>query len=265
MPVETVLMHLAALSEAGYHEAVLTGIHMGCYGLDLRPPMTFTSLLKRISAERVIKRVRLSSIEPRELTDELIKTVADSDQFCRHFHIPLQSGDDTILKRMHRPYDVRWFRNRIQTIHQTLPEAAIGVDTLIGFPGETARAFENTRALIEELPIAYLHVFPFSPRKGTPAFDYADPVAPHVIKERCAIMRKLGRRKKAKFYEQQLGTSARVLIENRRERRSGLLKGVTSNYVTVLTDGPDQLKNSILTVRLEKTCSANAILGIQTT
>lgn len=265
MPVKEVLRHLAALSESGYHEVVLTGIHMGCYGLDLHPPTTFTRLLQRISAEKVIRRVRLSSIEPRELTDELIETVAGSDQFCRHFHIPLQSGDDHILERMHRPYDTQWFRNRIQSIHQKLPEAAIGVDTLIGFPGETDTAFENTRNLIDNLPISYLHVFPFSPRKGTPASDYADPVAPDVIKERCSVMRMLGKHKKAIFYDQQLKTSAEVLIERQRDRRSGLLKGISSNYVTVLTDGPDQLKNSLVTVRLEKMCSANAIMGIRIT
>ncbi len=267
MPVDEVLRQLSALSEAGYHEVVLTGIHMGCYGLDLAPKTSFTALLKRIAGEKVIDRVRLSSIEPRELTNELIQLVADSDCFCNHFHIPLQSGDDHILKRMHRPYDVQWFRDRIQTIHRKIPDAAIGIDTLIGFPGETEAAFENTRSLLDSLPIAYLHVFPFSPRKGTPAFDYPDSVPADVIKQRCSIMRGLGKQKKTDFYHKQTDRYAQVLIEGKRDQASRMLKGVTSNYIRVLVDEPEQLNNilvnnALIDVRLKEGPASDALLGI---
>lgn len=261
MPVEDVMQNLRQLVKAGYHEAVLTGIHVGCYGLDLTPETNLAELLKRILTERVIDRLRLSSIEPRELTDEMIEMVAASDRFCRHFHIPLQSGDDQILKRMHRPYDRQLFRERIMAIHEHLPDAAIGVDTLIGFPGETEAAFENTHALIEELPVTYLHVFPFSPRQETPAAGYPDHVAPDVLKERCSRMRELGRRKKSAFYKAQLGKMAEVLIEDKRNGATGLLKGITSNYLNVLLKGGDDLKNRLVSVRLWEMHRSGAILG----
>lgn len=250
MPVEDVLMHLRQLVEDGYHEAVLTGIHLGCYGSDLIPETGLSCLLERIATEKIMERIRLSSIEPRELTDDIIQRVADSDCFCRHFHIPLQSGDNHILKRMHRPYDVQCFRERIFSIHEKMPDAAIGVDILIGFPGETDAAFKNTRNLIEELPVTYLHVFPFSPRKGTPAFSYPDAVATGVIKQRCSEMRALGKKKQMDFYEKQTGKAAMVLIEGKRDPVSGLLKGMTSNHITVLMDGGDHLKNSVVPAHL---------------
>ncbi len=127
--------------------------------------------------------------------------MAESDIFCHHFHIPLQSGDDLILKRMHRHYSRSFFRDMVIRIHEMIPDAAIGVDTLIGFPGETEKAFENTYSLIEKLPVTYLHVFPFSGRKGTPANSYPDKVPSQVIKDRCLKMREMGNNKKMEFYK----------------------------------------------------------------
>jgi threonylcarbamoyladenosine tRNA methylthiotransferase MtaB len=184
------------------------------------------------------------------LTDGLIQRIADSPSFCRHFHIPLQSGDDRILKKMKRPYTADMFRQRITKIRNQIPDAAIGVDILIGFPGETDAAFRNTYELIRELPVTYLHVFPFSARPGTPAALYADKVAPAVIKKRCEKMRCLGQIKRIHFYRQFIGKEAEILVESTRHTATGLLKGLSSNYIPVLIDADDDRINKLVTVKL---------------
>jgi threonylcarbamoyladenosine tRNA methylthiotransferase MtaB len=205
--------------------------------------------------------VRLSSIEPHELADDIIQLVAKADIFCHHFHIPLQSGDDLVLKKMHRPYTRSLFRNQIIKIKELLPDAAIGVDTLIGFPGETEKAFENTYSLIHELPVTYLHVFPFSARKGTPASSYPQPVDSKTIKARCKRMRCLGHVKKKDFYKKFTGKAVEILIEDKRDRSTGLLKGITSNYIPVHVNGDDHLKNTLVQARIDKIKNDKTVLG----
>jgi len=252
MPPEEVLQRLRQLAEAGYHEVVLTGIHLGTYGRDLTPAAGLAALLGRIKDAGLIDRVRLSSIEPLELSAEIIRMVAGCDRFCRHFHIPLQSGDDGILKKMGRPYCRRNFQDLILRIRAAMPNAAIGVDTLIGFPGENEKAFENTYELIESLPVSYLHVFPFSARPGTPAAKFAPKVRPEILKARCERMRRLGLSKRRTFYQKFVGEKLPVLIEARRDGTLGLLKGTSSNYLPVLIDAGDQLKNKIVDVKIER-------------
>jgi len=261
MPSGDVLNHIRRLKDDGYKEVVLTGIHLGCYGLDLSPETSLLSLLRRIADSRCIDRVRISSIEPHELSPDIIRLVSESDVFCRHFHIPLQSGDDDILKKMHRPYTRSFFRDLAFQIHDMMPDAAIGVDTLIGFPGETPAAFENTRSLIEEIPTTYLHVFPYSPRKNTPAAGLPDQVRPPVSRERCRVMRDLGNRKKKQFYQNSIGSRQQILVEDKRDPKSGLLKGLSSNYIPVLIRGDDSLKNSIVTVQVDRYESDNGVSG----
>jgi len=261
MPLENVLENIKQLKQAGYHEVVLTGVHLGAYGLDLSPKTGLTELLNRIFESNPIGRVRLSSIEPHELTDDLIQLVAKADIFCHHFHIPLQSGDDLILKKMHRPYPRSLFRHQITKINELLPDAAIGVDTLIGFPGETEKAFENTYSLIHELPVTYLHVFPFSSRKGTPASRYPHQIDSKTIKARCEKMRSLGHAKKMDFYKKFTGKKVEILIEGKRNRSTGLLKGITSNYIPVHVNGDDNIKNTLARVRIDKVKSDNNVFG----
>ena len=204
MPVNDVLTGVWAAGAAGFREVVLSGIHLGCYGQDLSRPTTLLQLLNQLSQLGAVDRLRLSSIEPNELTPELIQFAADSNKYptsiCEHFHIPLQSGDDDILKDMRRPYTRDFFNQLIRRIHRLLPEAAIGVDVLVGFPGETEKAFQNTIELIDRLPITYLHVFPFSPRKGTPAATLPDQVDAATIKNRSFRLRHLGKQKKENFF-----------------------------------------------------------------
>ncbi len=263
-PLEAALEQVEQLARSGRREVVLTGIHLGCYGQDFSPKTSLLKLLNRIHASGVIPRVRLSSIEPRELSDEIIVLAAKTNaplgagedpprtRICPHFHIPLQSGDDDILRRMRRPYTRAVFKDLVLNIHDRIPDAAIGADVLIGFPGETDAAFENTCSLIRELPLGYLHVFPFSSRKGTPAQGYPDKIPDPVIKERCRRTRAIGRMKKKEFYERFVGETLEVLVEGRRDRGSGLLKGVAPNYLTVLLAGGDILKNTLVNVRIER-------------
>jgi threonylcarbamoyladenosine tRNA methylthiotransferase MtaB len=260
MPLDNVMQNIAQLNRAGFHEVVLTGIHLGAYGRDLTPAANLTTLLDRIQAQKSIERVRLSSIEPLELTRKIIQIVAESDAFCRHFHVPLQSGDDRILKIMGRPYSRQSFRELVGIIHEMMPDAAIGVDTLIGFPGENGPAFENTYDLIESLPVSYLHVFPFSVRPGTPAAEFADPVPHDIIKDRCKRMRMLGQNKRKNFYRRFPGKTMPMLIESKRDKATGLLKGISSNYLPVLIDAGDKLKNKILDVKIEK-LEGNKLFG----
>ena len=260
LPIDNVLDAIKKLSKAGYREVVLTGVHLGHYGRDLNPETSLGELLKSIEGSDSSVRVRLSSIEPLELTDDLITRVAGPSRFCDHFHIPLQSGDDLILEKMRRPYRAVDFSNLVAKIRCRIPDAAIGVDTLIGFPGETDAAFRNTYELIRELSITYLHVFPFSARPGTPAACYPGRVAPHTIKKRCAQLRELGKAKRLAFYERFIGKRLEVLVESTRHTSSGLLKGLSSNYIPVLIDADDDQKNKIRSVRVEK-LTDNALIG----
>ena len=252
MPLEIMLDNIGKLAKAGYREVVLTGIHLGTYGHDLSPVTNLSTAMERIQELRPIDRVRLSSIEPFEITGKILAQALKSDIFCRHFHIPLQSGDAGILKKMGRPYSPQLFSDLINKIHRFMPDAAIGVDTLIGFPGESDSAFENTYNLIEKLPISYLHVFPFSARPGTKAADLPDKVEASIIKDRCKRMRILGNEKRLKFYRTFIGQVLPILIETDREASTNLLKGISSNYLPVLIDAEDKLKNKIVDVKIQK-------------
>jgi threonylcarbamoyladenosine tRNA methylthiotransferase MtaB len=261
MPLTAVRERLADLGARGYREVVLTGIHLGAYGRDLSPPLRIVDLLGRIAADEAVARVRLSSIEPDEVTPELVAIVAGNSFFCPHWHLPLQSGDDQILRRMRRPYTAAAFAATVRRIRAAMPDAAIGADILVGFPGETPAAFERTRALIDELPLAYLHVFPFSARPGTPAFHFPDPVSAPVIKTRTAVLRALGRQKKLAFATAHREGPHRVLVQSRRDRRTGRLKGLSANYLSFLVDGGDDLMNRIVDVQAQNILEDGVLTG----
>jgi threonylcarbamoyladenosine tRNA methylthiotransferase MtaB len=261
-PIKTVCDQIRLFANKGYHEVVLTGIHMGSYGSDLTPSESLSSLLFHIRKKKIIGRIRLSSIEPRELTGEIIKTVAGSGCFCRHFHIPLQSGDDRILRKMGRPYTREFFKAVVLDIHQRIPDAAIGTDVLIGFPGETDTAFENTLGLVKELPLSYFHVFPFSPRRGTPAAGFPNQIPVDRIKQRSQKIRKLGNEKKNAFYRRFLGKRVEMVVEGNAPGMSGYLKGTTSNYIPVNIRGENSLRRSLIEVVIDHVDDNNIVKGI---
>ena len=251
---------MRSLAEEGFKEVVLTGIHLGKYGADLGDGTDLKALLRLAGREQLPLRVRLSSLEPGEIDRELIEMVASETWLCRHFHIPLQSGDDKILKRMNRAYTARGFARLVEQIHRTIPLAAIGVDIMAGFPGEDARAFENGHALIRDLPASYLHVFPYSPRTGTPAARFSRQVHPEVAKERAAALRRLGRAKREHFYGSCLGKEFMVLAEGWESGEEGLVKGLSDNYVRVLFPSPELVKNKMVRVRMES-LGDNGVVG----
>ena len=252
-----VLKRLLTLGNAGFKEVVLSGIHLGAYGIDFNPPFTLLKLLQLIEQKKPAPRIRLSSLEPMDITNELIDFTSASKIICPHLHLPLQSGDDEILKRMNRPYSSSDFKKLVNVIVSQIPDLCLGVDVIAGFPGETDQQFFNTYNLLKELPISYFHVFPYSKREKTEASSFPDQVSSKTISNRSELLRNLGRIKKEQFYSNSLGKRLKVLVEEKRDRQTNLLKGRSRNYITVLLEGPDTLKNKeteveILRVEVER-------------
>jgi threonylcarbamoyladenosine tRNA methylthiotransferase MtaB len=208
---EQVVAEIQRLSEAGYREMVLSGINLGMYGRDLSPRVGFEELLRRILDETPIERMRISSIEPMDVTRDLVARIASSERLAQHFHMPLQSGCDRILAGMHRWYRAEHYARRVELIRERLPHAAIGADVIAGFPGETEADHVETVDFISRLSFTYLHVFSFSKRPGTQAATRGDGVPAEVIWRRARELRALGEEKSAAFYRSQCGRSLQVL------------------------------------------------------
>jgi threonylcarbamoyladenosine tRNA methylthiotransferase MtaB len=259
LPLAQVLAQTAVFAGQGYREIVVTGINVGKYGLDLAENEGLVSLLARLCREFPQVRFRLSSVEPTEVDDALLALLVGQPNFMPHLHIPLQSGDDSVLARMNRRYRVAEFAGVIARIHAAAPHAAIGCDILSGFPGESVAAHANTCRLLEELPIAYLHVFPYSKRTGTPAASMADQIASPVKEGRVRELRALDRRKRETFHRSHLGSVQQVLVE-RYNAKTGLLQGYSENYLPVVFFGPKDLEGTVVGVRLHRQEGA-AIFG----
>ncbi|NTW77521.1 MAG: tRNA (N(6)-L-threonylcarbamoyladenosine(37)-C(2))-methylthiotransferase MtaB [Syntrophaceae bacterium] len=253
MASEDVLSAVNKLEREGYKEIVLTGIHMGLYGHDLQPATDISRILQKMCELNLDTRIRLSSIEPNEITADLLNIIKDGELICPHLHIPLQSGDDKILQLMKRDYDTIFFRDLIEKVHSTISDIAIGVDVMVGFPSESDEQFENTFNLLECLPIAYLHVFPYSARPGTAAQKFQPQVPDKIKKERAAVLRKLSAQKREKFALRFSGKPLRVLVESTKDKKTGLLKGFSQNYLPFLLDEKFSSSiNKIATVRAGK-------------
>ncbi len=239
---ERVIENLKVLKEKGFKEVVLTGIHLGVYGLDLDPPFPLEELISQLEKKETPDRIRLSSIEPGDFSPELISTLSQSSKICPHLHISIQSGDDEILKRMNRDYGHSFLSDLVQELHLRIPKLSIGADVIVGFPGETEEKFKHTYQLIESLPFSYLHVFPFSRRKGTLAFQFPQGMNERGIRKRAETMRELGKQKRQAFYRQFLNQELSVLIEDRREKGTGRWKGLSRNYIPILLTNDEGIK-----------------------
>ena len=239
LPPDRVLDELRRLSASGFREIVLSGINLGTWGRDLLPRMEFIHLLRRILDETPVERLRISSIEPLDVTQDLVELFAANDRLAQHFHMPLQSGSDRILGAMHRWYRIEHYARRVELIHALLPHAAIGADVIAGFPGETEDDHAATLAFIERLPFTYLHVFSYSQRPGTRAASLPDQVPPQTIKRRARELRALGESKSAAFRRSQNGRALRVLALHRSERdvQVGVTPALSSNYLSVRIPG----------------------------
>jgi len=230
-PIETVLGELDALSSSGHPEIVLCGIHLGQYGLDLSPRTTLSALLGKIVAHPFEGRVRISSIEPMELNEEIIRQVASSEKICPHFHIPLQSGDREILQRMNRPYTPEMFETLIRYIGIALPDCTIGSDVMVGFPGETDEAFKNTCEFLSRLPVSYLHVFPYSERPKTRSQSLSGKISEFTKKARTTHLLGLAAQKRREFLSSWVGKSDSVVFE--KYKGHNLWLGKSAHYIPV--------------------------------
>ncbi|MDA1000171.1 MAG: tRNA (N(6)-L-threonylcarbamoyladenosine(37)-C(2))-methylthiotransferase MtaB [bacterium] len=257
LPPEDCAHQARQLAEGGRLEIVLTGVHLGAYGRDLAPRSTLSRLLKRLLETAGLRRLRLSSVEPGEITRELVRIcsanafherAARSPYVCRHFHVPVQSGDDGVLEAMGRNYSAAFCAGRFAELAEQIPGVCLGGDFIAGFPGESPEAFAKTLEWVRESPLAYLHVFPYSPRPGTAAAEMGDTVPPAEIRERVKKLQDLGRRKWAAFVARQEGRETEVLFEGRRVE--GVLSGLADNYVRVFLKGPEEFIGQAMPVRL---------------
>jgi threonylcarbamoyladenosine tRNA methylthiotransferase MtaB len=261
LPLAQVLEQAAVFAGQGYLEIVITGINVGKYGLDLAEGENLVSLLARLCRNFPGIRFRLSSVEPTEVDDPLLDLLAGQSNFMPHLHIPLQSGDDTILQSMNRRYRTADFAGVVLRVREASSHAAIGCDILSGFPGETDRAFVNTCSLLAELPVTYLHVFPYSRRTGTLAASMPNQVPTTLKEERVRCLRALDRRKREVFFRRHLDSVQQVLVE-RRNAKTGLLQGFSENYLPVVFAGAAHLQGSVVPVLLER-LEGDAIFAAQ--
>ncbi|MDI6703365.1 MAG: tRNA (N(6)-L-threonylcarbamoyladenosine(37)-C(2))-methylthiotransferase MtaB [bacterium] len=233
-----------------YKEVVLTGVNLGTYGKDLKGEEDLVSLLKSLLKIEELERLRLSSIEPNDISSDLIALVASNAKICKHLHIPLQSGDSEILSSMKRRYTISKYVALIDKLTSTIPDVSIGTDIIVGFPKETEQAFLNTYNLAMALPFAYMHIFPYSKREGTEAAKVPDQISPSVKHERTEKLRRLSKQKSFYFRKRYEGKTLSCLVLNTRDSETHKLVGLTSNYIRILFDGEDGLMNRILDVTI---------------
>lgn len=252
--IENIVKNAKEIAGQNIKEIVLTGVNIGDYGKgefgNKKHEHTFLDLVKELNKVEGIERIRISSIEPNLLKDETIELVAESQNFVPHFHIPLQSGSDEILKKMKRRYLTTLYTNRVKKIREMLPDACIGVDVIVGFPGETEEKFLETYKFLSELPISYLHVFTYSERDNTEAVEMEGVVPISERKKRNKMLRILSEKKKMAFYQSQIGKTLPVLWEH--EEKNGMMFGFTDNYVRVQKPYDPASINRVETVKLEK-------------
>ena len=267
LPLQKALEYLQEIGRSGYKEVVLTGIHLGLYGIDLEPLGDLGSFIERAAAVGGIERLRLSSIEPWDLGDKLLEVIKENKKICRHLHIPLQSGDDGILKEMGRPYDTSFYRELLKRLRDALPDLAVSTDIMVGFPGESEEQFRRGIDFVRECSFSRLHVFKYSPRSGTKASAMADQVRPEIKEARSREMINLGKELAMDFQEKFIGRRLDVLFEKvlsvedggGKTAAGGLLEGLTSNYLRVRAPGPGKLRGQIKEVLIKKNAGDHLI------
>jgi threonylcarbamoyladenosine tRNA methylthiotransferase MtaB len=265
--VENVVRNAMKIAESGVKEIILSGVNVGGFGqkseagspkLEAKQTENFLQLIKALDKVQDITRFRISSIEPNLLTDEIIEFVSQSERFVPHFHIPLQSGSDKILKLMRRRYQRQLYVDRVNKIKSLMPHCSIGVDVIVGFPGETEEDFIDTFNFLDSLNISYLHVFTYSERDNTEAIGFKPIVPIEERKKRNRVLRNLSAVKQANFYAENIGTERIVLFE--RENKDGMMHGFTENYIKVKTKFNAELWNEPMKINLERIDSDGSVL-----
>jgi threonylcarbamoyladenosine tRNA methylthiotransferase MtaB len=249
------------LVEGGHPEVVLTGVDLGHYGADLAPRSNLAALLTRLVQVRGLRWVRLSSLLPAYFSDDVLAILTTSPVIAPHFHVPLQSGSDRVLRRMRRPYTVATYRRVIERLATAIPRLGLGADVIVGFPGETAADFAATRALVEALPFSYLHVFPYSERRGTEAARLPGWLDASTVADRARVLREVAAAHGRRFRTALVGRTEDALVLETRDRASGDLVGLTGNFVEVTFAGGDHLRRRLARVRVTAASDA-AVHGI---
>ena len=267
LPMDRIIAEVNTLVEAGYREVVISGINLGRWGRDLaagltrmgtaalgRPgerssPASLVDLIRAILSDTALQKLRISSVEPMDWSDELIALIASSPRIAKHAHVPMQSGSDAVLRRMHRKYRPWHYREKIARIRAAMPDAAIGADVMVGFPGETEAEFESTRKMIDDLPFTYLHVFTYSPRPGTPAAQMTDQVPTRLARERNRILRELASEKKLAFMRGFVGRTLQAITLNvvGNDSAGEFTEALTDNYLKLKLRGkhaPNRWQNA---------------------
>ena len=255
--MENTLQEAKKLEQAGFKEIILTGIHLGAYGkpseaereAGAMQQVTLADLCEMLLNETSFERIRLSSIEPTEVDDHLLRLFAENRRMCRHLHLPLQAGDDDVLEAMHRPYNTEQYRQEMARIREAVPDIALSTDLMVGFPGETDEQFENSLRFCDEIAFSSMHLFKYSPRQGTPAAGYPNQVPNEVKDIRSKRMQEMAERNMLRYMEAHLGQIVEVLVEE--QRSDGIWLGHTDTYLHVAVDGPCR-KNTMVKVLLDK-------------
>ena len=246
-----VFEQMEAFSAAGVKEVVITGIHVGHYGRDLKDETCLFTLLRKLCSRFPHIFFRLSSIEPAEISRQFIKWAADTENFCPHFHVPLQSGSDAVLAAMNRNYSRLFFMELLEFIAESIPGCCIGTDVMTGFPTEEETDFEKTVEVINRAPVSYVHAFPYSPRPGTVAAAMKGVCSASEARKRASILRRIGEDKRLAFYKSFLGKRLDLLVE-RRNQKTGLFTGHTPNYIIVSVESAKDLENRRVKVEIQE-------------
>lgn len=247
---DNVITEAERLVGEGFREIVLTGIHIGAYGRDRDDGYDLAALVADLARIKGLRRLRLGSVEPEDVTPQLIATMADNRVICRHLHLPLQSGDDAVLEKMNRKYNTHEFTRLVNSIRAMVDDIAITTDIIVGFPGETDEQFDNTYNYVKALGFSRLHVFKYSPRKGTPAANFPGQVPAETKEERSSRLIELGKEMGREFARCFLGREMEVLVEQRLEADLHYMEGLTDNYLAVAFPGGNELKGEFVTVKL---------------
>jgi threonylcarbamoyladenosine tRNA methylthiotransferase MtaB len=261
LPLNRILNEVNSLVHSGYREIVISGINLGRWGRDFDRPLRFENVVQEILDQTVLEKLRISSVEPMDWSDELIGMMASSPRIAKHAHVPMQSGSDRVLRAMHRKYRPWHYREKIEKIRAAMPTAAIGADVMVGFPGESETDFEQTRRLIEELPFTYLHVFTYSSRPGTAAAAMRDQVPVQIARERNQILRDLAAEKKLAFMRAFVGRTAEAITLNVFDGEA--TEALTDNYLKLRLQGQHET-NQWVRARVEQV-EAGALIAVRVT
>jgi len=255
LPLSRIIDEVKSLVDAGYREVVVSGINLGRWGRDLENPQTLPDLIHATLYHTSLEKLRISSVEPMDWSDELIQLIANSKRVAKHAHVPMQSGSDRILRSMHRKYRPWHYREKIEKIRRAMPTAAIGADVMVGFPGESDADFEQTRRMVGELPFTYLHVFTYSARPGTPAAAMCDQIPVRIARERNQVLRELAAQKKLAFMRSLIGESVEAITLKACNARINSSQSGTSNV------GTEALTDNYLKLRLKQDLQPNQWLA----